>query len=344
MRSVVITTIQPPTGSVLAMLDKAVAAGFGLLAIGDRKTPQAVWPEGARYIGVREQLEGEFESAHLIPLDHYARKNVGYLAAIAQGASVIFDTDDDNAPLEFWRARTLATPARTYRESGWVNVYQWFSDAQIWPRGLPLDWVRTRHAPAELGTSVEVLAPIQQGLVDGSPDVDAVWRLVSGQHVSFRSAESIYLSEGAWCPFNSQSTWWFPVAYPLMYLPSFVSFRMTDIWRSFVAQRCLWALGQGVVFHAADMHQERNAHQLMRDFEDEVPGYLNNDKIRGILERTILSHAPDAAVDNCHRCYDGLVSAGLVPPVEIAVLEAWFRDLQRAEKNVARPHVRRVPQ
>ena len=42
-----------------------------------------------------------------------------------------------------------------------------------------------------------------------------------------------------------------PVA-RLMYLPSTCTFRMTDIWRSLIAQRCLWELGQGVVFHAAD--------------------------------------------------------------------------------------------
>jgi len=32
----------------------------------------------------------------------------------------------------------------------------------------------------------------------------------------------------------------------LMYLPIKASFRMTDIYRSFVAQRCLWELGEGV--------------------------------------------------------------------------------------------------
>ena len=169
-------------------------------------------------------------------------------------------------------------------------------------------------------------APIQQGLANGSPDVDAVWRLLLDKEVTFRAGESISLPQGAWCPFNSQSTWWFPDAYPLMYLPSFVSFRMTDIWRSFVAQRCLWALGLGVVFHGPEMFQDRNPHNLMRDFEQEIPGYLSNDRIRVLLEELPLREGVDAVNSNLHRCYEALVTAEIVPTNEIPLLEAWLQD------------------
>jgi STELLO glycosyltransferases len=327
--SVVITTVQAPTDSVKAMLTKARGAGFDLIAIGDRKTPDVVWPEGARYFSVKQQNESDLEYARAAPLNHYARKNIGYLIAMAERAPVIFDTDDDNAPLESWGRRTSETRARRCPQAGWVNVYQWFSNAHVWPRGFPLD--RARHQPVvpDLGVSMDVLAPIQQGLADGSPDVDAVWRLLMDQDIRFHAGDSVYLPEGAWCPFNSQSTWWFPVAYPLMYLPSFVSFRMTDIWRSFIAQRCLWALGHGLVFHGPEVFQDRNPHHLMRDFEQEVPGYLGNDKIRSALEQTHLSPETDAAADNCYRCYEALVRTGFVPTQEMAVLEAWLRDVER---------------
>lgn len=59
---------------------------------------------------------------------------------------------------------------------------------------------------------------------------------------------------------------------------------MTDIWRSFVAQRVAWECGWSVLFHGPTVWQERNDHNLMRDFEDEVPGYLNNSAIREALE------------------------------------------------------------
>lgn len=327
--SVVITTIQAPTDAVTAMLAKARGAGFDMIAIGDRKTPEAVWPEGARYFSVQQQVETELDYARVAPLNHYARKNIGYLIAMAERAPVIFDTDDDNAPLDSWKRRAPEAKARRCPQAGWVNVYQWFTDAHIWPRGLPLDRARHQRTVPELGASVEVIAPIQQGLADGSPDVDAIWRLLMDQDIRFRGGDSVYLPEGAWCPFNSQSTWWFPAAYPLMYLPSFVSFRMTDIWRSLVAQRCVWALGHGLVFHGPEMFQDRNPHNLLRDFEQEVPGYLGNDKIRAVLEQTLLKPGSDAAADNCHRCYEAVVKKGFVPAQELPVLEAWLRDVRR---------------
>ncbi|MGD1699535.1 STELLO glycosyltransferase family protein [Dapis sp. BLCC M229] len=54
---------------------------------------------------------------------------------------------------------------------------------------------------------------------------------------------------------------------------------MTYIWRSFVAQRICWENGWRVLFYSPTVYQERNFYNLMRDFEDEVSGYLNNDKI-----------------------------------------------------------------
>jgi hypothetical protein len=326
--SVVITTIQPPTESVRSMFDKAAAAGFELIAIADRKTPDVSWPAGVRYVSVQAQLDSEFELARVAPFNHYARKNLGYLFAMAQGASVIFDTDDDNAPLESWTPRSLRISARPCLKTGWINVYRWFSDAHVWPRGLPLEHARHDDTAPQLGTALNIVAPIQQGLADGSPDVDAVWRLVMDRDIRFRNADSVLLPEGAWCPFNSQSSWWFSVVYPLMYLPSFVSFRMTDIWRSFVAQRCLWALGHGLVFHGPEMFQDRNPHNLIRDLEQEMPGYLGNEKIRGALEQTSLEPGSDRVADNCHRCYDAMVKAGFIQASEMLLLEAWLRDLQ----------------
>ena len=90
---------------------------------------------------------------------------------------------------------------------------------------------------------------------------------------------------GAWCPFNSQNTTFFRKVFPLLYLPAHCSFRMTDIWRSFVAQRILHHLGHPVLFHEATVWQERNDHCLHRDFLDEVPGYQNNHAIREALIR-----------------------------------------------------------
>lgn len=327
MIQIVITSIQPPTPSVLAMLEQIREKTAAIIVVGDRKTPMAEWPTGIEFLSLQGQIELGFRLAGQLPENHYARKNIGYLSAMARRASCIYDTDDDNAPLPSWTPRTANTRARPCLASGWVNAYRWFSKAHVWPRGLPLDKAGQAAGAPALGDMVDVEAPIQQGLANGSPDVDAVWRLLMDQEVTFDAADSVKLPPGSWCPFNSQSTWWFPQAYPLLYLPSFVSFRMTDIWRSFIAQRCLWELGHGVVFHGAEVFQDRNPHNLMRDFEQEVPGYLGNDRIRAVLDALALSPGQAQVGHNLHRCYEALVAAGLVPAKEMGLIECWLADL-----------------
>src|SRR5205807_7157091 len=118
--------------------------------------------------------------------------------------------------------------------------------------------------------------PIQQGLSDENPDVDAIYRMANPLPVLFDKANSVSLGKNSWCPFNSQNTTWFKEAFPLLYLPSYCSFRMTDIWRSFVAQRIAWTCGWSILFHQSTVRQDRNDHNLMTDFKDEISGYSNN--------------------------------------------------------------------
>lgn len=324
MNAIVITTIQDITPSVAEVIRRARENGWETILVGDRRTPPLTNRPGVIFLSLRDQLDSHHRLAKLLPENHYARKNLGYLCAMANGARCIYDTDDDNAPLESWQPRTSDVTARSCEVQGWVNAYAWFSNAALWPRGLPLPHAREGAAP--LAGAGSFAAPVQQGLANGSPDVDAVWRLLMDREVDFQAAPSVRLAPGCWSPFNSQSTWWFPDAFPLLYLPSYVSFRMTDIWRSFIAQRCLWALDAGVVFHGPEVFQDRNAHNLMRDFEQEVPGYLNNDRFRRVLEGLALDPGAQAVSSNLQRCYEALVREGLMEPRELVLVDAWLKD------------------
>ena len=104
---------------------------------------------------------------------------------------------------------------------------------------------------------------------------------------------------------------------------------MCDIWKSLIAQRCLWALGVGVVFHAPEVHQDRNPHNYLRDFEDEVPGYLQNARIASILEKLTLAPGAAAVADNLLLCYQALVAENIFPPDEWPLVKAWLADCQR---------------
>jgi len=327
------TTIQAPTPSVRAFADALDRAGADLLIVGDAKGPDPHGFDVGRLITIQEQRQLPFSLARALPENHYARKNLGYLMAMAGGASCIYETDDDNAPLDSWRTRHEHVTAEPVRPRPWVNVYRLFSpETHIWPRGFPLELVGDRTTWEHVETAAEPRrAPVQQGLANGSPDVDAVWRLVldRGEPVSLGSdaTRAFALPRATWCPFNSQSTWWWPDAYPLLYLPSLCSFRMTDIWRSFVTQRCLWELGCELVFVAPEVFQERNPHDLMRDFSDEVAGYEHNRRLCALLEQTSLEQGPGSAAVNLRACYETLVAAGLVPAAELALVDSWIADL-----------------
>lgn len=325
----VITTIQPPTEEVKALHRRLSVEEGVLIVAGDTAGPQSFDLPGVKFLDIEAQRAMPFALPNHLPEKHYARKNAAYLEAIASGAQCIYETDDDNAPLKGWAPRQqvidrglrVAAPAQD--GSRWVNVYKYFTRDNIWPRGLPLDELTTE--PPSPTPASGMAAPIQQGLADGSPDVDAVWRLTMDRPFCFQRAPSVYLDPGNWCPFNTQSTWWWPVAYPLLYIPSHCSFRMCDIWKSFVAQRCLWAMGLGVVFHAPEVFQERNEHNLMKDFEDEVPGYLNNARIAEVLDGLSLSGVP---ADDLRVCYCALVNEGFFPEAELELVDLWCSDLE----------------
>ncbi len=324
----VITTIQAPTPSVRRLASRLADAGAETLIVGDKKGPETYDVPGARLLSLADQLRAQFSIAKLLPVGHYARKNVGYLQAIAGGATCIYETDDDNHPNVSWAPRSRIVPGCRVEAKGWFNAYSCFSRELIWPRGFPLDSVRGAPQPS-IHPAGLVDAPIQQGLADVSPDVDAVWRLVLDRDFRFERGPSIALQPGTWCPFNSQSTWWWAPAFALMYLPSYCSFRMTDIWRSLVAQRCLWELGMPIVFHAAEVEQVRNEHDLMHDFEQEVPGYCGNQRMADLLGRLSLHPGSEHVGQNLLLCYEALVAEAFVAANELDLVRAWNADLGR---------------
>lgn len=328
----VITTVAEPTQCVTELVTKLNDVGGHLVVVGDKKGPDSYELDVTTFLSLENQLDLSFSLSKLLPTNHYARKNTGYLYAISQKANCIYETDDDNAPLENWSLRSEQVSGvnevlpQGEAEVEWVNVYQYFTSENIWPRGLPLDMI-TQEPPVLNSCKDSIMAPIQQGLVNNSPDVDAIWRLALDRPFEFETRASVHITPGVWCPFNTQSTWWWPRAYPLMYIPSFCSFRMCDIWKSFVAQRCLWELGFGVVFHSPEVYQDRNVHNLMKDFTDEIPGYTGNQKIAEVLTKLKLKAGDGNQIDNLVSCYEALIGAGFFPKKELELVRAWSNDI-----------------
>ena len=91
----------------------------------------------------------------------------------------------------------------------------------------------------------------------------------------------------------------------------------------------MWELGWSLLFHDATVWQERNAHDLMRDFADEIPGYLHNDAIRRTLEVLPLTPGASSMPGNLLKAYDALIGLGVVGAEERPLLRAWIADLER---------------
>jgi hypothetical protein len=326
--AVVITSISSPNNALKSIGKGCLKNNNSFSVIGDVKSPPNFSLKGCKFFSLEDQKKLPFKLASKCPANHYTRKNLGYLLAIKEGNEIIVETDDDNIPTgNFWIDRQRFQTAHFIENSGWINVYKYFSQNNIWPRGFPLEFIK--NSPSHQTQYPEIKdCPIQQGLADTNPDVDAIYRMTMELPILFDKRASIALGNNTWCPFNSQNTTWFRDAFPLLYLPSYCNFRMTDIWRSFVAQRICWTCGWHVSFHNATVYQERNEHNLLRDFHDEIPGYLNNGILCATLQELDLKQGTSYIFDNLRICYEKMIKCKWITDErELILLDSWIDDL-----------------
>ncbi len=331
-KSLVITSIANDKLKVLhTFAEECTNRNIQFIMIGDTKSPSEFHINGCDFWSVDRQLTLDSKFAKICPTKHYARKNIGYIIAMQNGTEELVETDDDNLPrAEFWNETSKIIQAVDIKETGWINVYKYFSNKFIWPRGLPLEELQKETPSLSSFETKAITCPIQQGLADENPDVDAVYRLAYPLPLNFeKTGKPVALGNNAWSPFNSQNTYWYKEAFPLLYLPAYCSFRMTDIWRSYVAQRISWANGWSVLYHDATVWQERNEHNLMKDFEDEIPGYLNNYKICQELSNLNIKGGKENMLDDLLTCYDMLTGKGFVGKEEDALIRAWCDDISK---------------
>jgi len=329
--AIVVTSIAAPNPVLRSLAEGAARCGLPFIVTGDTKSPAEFELDGCRYYGIAAQEATGLEYAALCPTRSYTRKNIAYLLAIREGVDWIAETDDDNFPREsFWEQRVRETSGdltSAPSHPAWCNVYTRFSKKFVYPRGFPIELLHEAE-PEWTVQEWSGAAPIQQGLADDNPDVDAIYRMLYPLPLVFDKRRPLVLDHGVWCPFNSQNTTFFREAFPLLYLPAHCSFRMTDIWRSYVAQRVMIECGWRLMFHEATVWQERNAHNLLRDFEDEIPGYLNNRRIVETLSALTLQPGVEAMGENLTACYQALVDLGVVGAAEMPLLAAWLQDLR----------------
>lgn len=322
-KTIVITSIFQPTEAVAAF---AKMDDYKLVVVGDKKTPADWHYNNVEYLSVDAQQGIGTHLKEVLPYNHYCRKMMGYIHAIAGGAEIIVDTDDDNIPKENWAFPEFEKSfAYIPEDKGFVNVYQLFSDAHIWPRGLPLDLLTKKfNLEADLTAQVSKVG-MWQGLADEDPDVDAIYRLTSDTPCYFNQREPVVLGKGTISPFNTQNTLIRKELFPLMYLPTYVTFRFTDILRGFVAQPIMWLDDYLLGFTDATVVQKRNPHDYLKDFDSELPMYKHCREVMDITSGAI--HAGESIGNNLYNAYEALHKKSIVEQRELDVLTAWLKDI-----------------
>lgn len=329
----VLTTINQPNKKVGDWFD---ITKNKTIVVGDNKTPQDWKHDKCTYYSISDQKKSEFKISCQLPENHYTRKNLAYLFAIKFGASRIIDTDDDNFPdISQWEYLLKSefeifehTPSE---KISFKNIYSYFSNSDIpfWPRGFPLNFINLNESNINLtditNTHTKEVG-LWQCMVDGDPDIDAIHRLVFKSTPTFKKNGSILMGKDIFCAFNSQNTLWLDSnLFPLLYLPSTVSFRFTDILRGYIAQSVINVSSKNWGFFHATSYQERNDHNLMKDFRSEISMYSNMEEIFQVIYESCKS--TNSIDDNLINCYSSLCKNNFVKNEELKILNSWMIDL-----------------
>jgi len=321
-RCVALTTVNRPADAVRAFIDgDGGVDGYDVIIVGDRKTPDDYRDLDCVFLDLPAQHKQFPVLAKQLPVDSYARKNLGYLYAIKHGYDVIAESDDDNLPLANW-GELPARFTRRVTAPKYPNIYSLYTDAHIWPRGFPLDKIAAAESVTVEAQSGD--AYIVQALVNGDADVDAIHRLVFGvREMEFGDGDYL-LAAGVLSPFNSQNTFWVNhAAFAFMYLPATVPFRCCDILRGYVAQYGVWARGGRLAFTGPSVYQARNPHDYIADFASEMPLYIDFHKIIAALESAELNGDDGDLL----IMYRALLDAGVVEAFELQLVDAWLAQL-----------------
>jgi hypothetical protein len=322
-KHIVITSIFNPTEAIEKF---ASLNDYELIVVGDKKTPLGWAYNNVKYLSIDDQEGVSGKLYKSLPFNHYCRKIIGYVYAAKNGADVLIDTDDDNIPKENWIfPETTGTFDFVPENQGYTNIYQAYSSAPIWPRGLPLKLITKKFNFDNLSQKENCKVGIWQGLADEDPDVDAIYRLTSDVPCFFNERAPIVIGKGTISPFNSQNTLYVKELFPLLYLPCFVTFRFTDILRGLVAQPIMWLHGYTLGFTNATVVQKRNPHDYFKDFISEIPMYTQGESVIDIVSAAISSS--NSISENLYKAYEALEKEGIVTAKELEVLALWLEEI-----------------
>lgn len=361
--AIIVTTIHVPT-FLTGLCRNAICHNqrdISILVIGDRKTPTgartlcnlASWEYGIdiEYMDIADQ-EGALSQypdlLGIIPANTPDRIILGGMIAYLRGCDRLIAVDDDNyvTDHDFVGYHSITGTEVELElvesESGWFNVHETLNEQHnmpFYPRGFP--WgQRTPELGRRTWQIKEVRVVVNQGLVLGDPDIDAISRLfwpirATGMHD--RYGPQFGLSPGTWAPFNYQNTSLCREIIPLYYRPS-STLRNADIWTAYVITRLAEHFGDVIAYGQPLVRQVRNPHNLWDDLDAELLNNRATDRFVSILRKVSLSKETylEALGELLEGCRRELVGVQWVPKTEKEMIDQFFIEYERWHGIVSR--------
>ncbi|HSV26189.1 MAG TPA: hypothetical protein VLJ17_24590 [Xanthobacteraceae bacterium] len=323
--AIVTTTIRVP--EVLRLYRKFMPHA-GIFIAGDEKSPSAQiralcddLPGGwGFYYSLEQQRKSDWEVVKFLPCNSMLRRNIATLEAVKWGADIIYMIDDDNIPMSYDHSAaftflgSIGDP-RKYNFSGLEirSPLQWFDpnellDPPTVQRGYPLRIRRiTQQFTVHPVTDAKI--GVVSGLILGSPDIDAVERIVTNPtrlNVSELARAGVVVNpHRCMTIFNSQNTAFVRELAPAMFMPLIdgEDTRYHDIFASLICQRIMETLDLYVHLGRPFVYQERNQHYLLDDLALEMDGMRGIEDFNTCLWQTTCPRE-NSVLANVKKIYD----------------------------------------
>ena len=278
---IVTTTINKPTKATLKYCEIAVKKNWKFVIVGDLKTPhedyKALENDNVVYLSPEKQESFCKELSDVIGWKTIQRRNVGFVYAYRNNASLVATVDDDNIPYENWGDdvyvdKEIEVDIYTNTPSNFFDPISVTNCNDLWHRGYPIECLNVKNNIEYKGKFKRHVL-IQADFWDGDPDIDAICRLSKKPIVKFNKFEPYASTQLA--PFNSQNTFLSTKILPVYAVLPYIG-RMDDIWGSYITQ---YYHPNSVIYNQATVYQERNVQDLIKNMENEVIGYRNTYKL-----------------------------------------------------------------
>lgn len=343
-RALITTTINVPENlrAWAAQLDDTDV----VVVAGDVKTPHDEVKKLLSELTCRTSYVGtsasEWSVDGCIGHNTIQRRNLALLEALKQAPDVdyIITVDDDNWPSSYWVEEVDgifsgegSTANLISTDTAWFNPGALCSPSVV-HRGYPLSLYRS--SPTSI---IDNLTDLDQfrghtnigvfaSLWTGAADVDAIHRMVKGDHVDSVWGDAV-LQPGTWAPFNSQATAFRRELAPYMMMWPHCG-RFDDIWASYVMRAVMDARGWRVRYGRPTVHQERNPHNHVKDLEAELIGYRHNETVIAALRRLSANiRETDPMPVIVRKLHDVIDTLTFLPGQTVMAMDAWVKDLAR---------------